>query len=298
MDEIDNWLDGILPGDDAILRGDESRPSPGESPVRSGRRPQGNPAVRWCFTFNNYPDNFRSSFVDQLRSRTKLFIFQQERGETGTPHLQGYAEFRPKLRLSSLVRIFPGCHWEVARGDRESNVAYCSKLDSRDGDLFQHGIRRPLELIGELRPWQQRVADRLALPADPRHVYWYWDAIGNVGKTALAKYLCADKSRNCVYVSGKTADIEHFLVQHFDKLETNYDDLIVIFDLSRAQEAYLPYTALEQIKNGIFFSGKYEASMQLFNPPHVICFANFTPDRTKLSDDRWQVIEIQQGLLI
>ncbi len=300
---FDNWLEGVLPGDDVLLTGGQRSPvgsrsrSRSASPVRRNDPKRPGACVRWCFTYNNYPNDFKSSFIPRLRQRSKLFIFQQERGDTGTPHLQGYAEFQPRQRLTALVKHFPGVHWEVAVANRETNVAYCSKLDSRDGDVFQHGIRRPLQLIEQLRPWQQRVVDRLGRPADPRHVYWYWDPVGNVGKTALAKYLSAPKSGfNCLYVSGKTADIEHFLTLHFDKCETNYDDLIVIFDLSRAQENYMPYTAIEQIKNGIFFSGKYESSMQLFNPPHILCFANFTPDRSKLSEDRWKVIEVQAGL--
>jgi len=43
------------------------------------------------------------------------------------------------------------------------------------------------------------------------------------------------------------------------------------------------------LKDGVVFSGKYEGGARLFPPPHVIIFANFLPDFTKLSADRWVI---------
>jgi len=41
----------------------------------------------WCFTLNNYTEEER----DALRSlKCKYIVFGYERGEEGTPHLQGY----------------------------------------------------------------------------------------------------------------------------------------------------------------------------------------------------------------
>jgi hypothetical protein len=47
--------------------------------------------------------------------------------------------------------------------------------------------------------------------------------------------------------------------------------------------------ALEPVKNGLFFSSKYGSEMAVFNPPHVICFANFKPKEVAMSADRWKV---------
>ncbi len=254
-------------------------------------------AMRWCFTYNNYPEHL-DEFRHALEQQSKLFIFQEERGESGTPHLQGYVEFKSRQRLATLKNKFcTTLHWEVAHGTREQNITYCSKEATRSGGVYKHGIAEPLRLITELRPWQRRLVDTLDIRADERTVHWYWDSTGGVGKTALAKYLCAPSSGyNAIYMNGKGADLKYFLTQHFEKLYLNKDNLICIFDLSRTSEGFVPYGSIEAVKNGIFFSGKYESSMELFNPPHVICFANYTPDREKLSDDRWHIVEIVSGL--
>ncbi len=71
-----------------------------------------------------------------------------------------------------------------------------------------------------------------------------------------------------------------------------------IFDLSRtcADKIDHIYSLIENFKNGIMFSSKYESGTRIFTPPHVIVFANFIPDildrGNKLSADRWQTHEL------
>jgi len=49
---------------------------------------------------------------------------------------------------------------------------------------------------------------------------------------------------------------------------------------------------LESIKNGLFFSGKYESTQVVMNSPHLIIFANEPPDKSKMSADRWHIVRI------
>lgn len=84
-------------------------------------------------------------------------------------------------------------------------------------------------------------------------------------------------------LNGKKADMAHAL----------RDDIrVVCIDLARTSESYAPYEAIEQIKNGLIFSGKYDSRTKVFNPPHVFVFANFPPDQAKLSADRWHIVHI------
>ena len=91
-------------------------------------------SARWCFTVNNWnEDNIKA-----LASLPcKYVAYGKETGANGTPHLQGYVVFVANKRLPAVKKILPGAHWEIAKGDTEQNVAYCSK----DGDFTEHGER-------------------------------------------------------------------------------------------------------------------------------------------------------------
>lgn len=96
-------------------------------------------AKRWCFTLNN-PDPPYCPDWDQWR-HLRFAICQRERGEQGTPHLQGYASFSSAKRLSALKELLPRAHWEVARGDEQANIAYCTKDDGRLDGPWEFGER-------------------------------------------------------------------------------------------------------------------------------------------------------------
>lgn len=69
----------------------------------------------------------------------------------------------------------------------------------------------------------------------------------------------------------------------------------MLFGIPRTCTAeYVSYSALEELKDGIFFSGKYESSMVMTNNLHIFVFANFEPDRSKLSKDRWEIHYVGQ----
>lgn len=111
--------------------------TPGRAPSPTSDAVPGNRgcgrARRWCFTINNYSD----ADITALRSlfdtgKIKFLIVGRETGASGTPHLQGYAEFSTPARFNAArSAISSRCHIEPARGDSSSNVAYCSK----DGDV-------------------------------------------------------------------------------------------------------------------------------------------------------------------
>lgn len=105
----------------------------------------------------------------------------------------------------------------------------------------------------------------------------------------MAKHLCIKFPNEIVFCSGKASDIKFAVSTHINegKLLT-----ACIFHFTRTQEQYISYEALESVKDGIFFSGKYESKQCIFNSPHVIVFANFPPDKNNLSLDRWKITEI------
>jgi hypothetical protein len=136
---------------------------------------------------------------------------------------------------------------------------------------------------------QKKIADWFAEPEDPlwgRTIYWLWEPEGNWGKSVLATYLIDQK--NAIEVSGAAKDCFCGIANCLDQKDID----IVIFDIPRSSLDYVSYQAIEKIKDGKFFSGKYESGMVRFNRPHIICFANEMPNVEKLSQDRWKIIDL------
>lgn len=107
------------------------------------------------------------------------------------------------------------------------------------------------------------------------------DETGNSGKSWLANWLAVHRKAFVVTI-GAHKEIAYL-----------YDyQRYVVFDLARDQEERVPYKLLEDFKNGRITSTKYEPELKLFRPAKVVVFSNFQPDQTKLSPDRWQIVNI------
>lgn len=126
--------------------------SPGDFLERSERTSivWGQQANRWTWTFNNYTQKD----IDHLEALTaeeiNYIIFQQEVAPSGTPHLQGYTEFPKKVTKLQACKILDSRTekaWErkdlsymkiwlsSSKGNRQSNIDYCSGADKRDPDV-------------------------------------------------------------------------------------------------------------------------------------------------------------------
>ncbi|AXQ66071.1 MAG: putative viral replication protein [Cressdnaviricota sp.] len=249
----------------------------------NGKKKQISPAKHWCFTINNHNKKHISllmsvSSIDQL-------VMQEETGDNGTHHLQGYLKFKWKKRPQSEFGKDFGAHWSKTRNIRQS-IAYCQKEDTRTGKIWFRKLKRirPLKCISLLYPWQKKLVDIVSEEPCDRTIYWYFSKLGDVGKSAIARYLCIH--HGALIVSGKLADIKFQIINSVDVVD------LVIWDVPRTAENYINYGGLEKVKDACFASNKYESKMYIGNPPHVIVFANFEPDREKLSKDRWKIREL------
>lgn len=62
----------------------------------------------------------------------KGFVWQLEQGSTR--HIQGYVELKHPVTWKALRSWWPGAHLEMAKGNRQQNVRYCSKTNTRVKD--------------------------------------------------------------------------------------------------------------------------------------------------------------------
>ncbi len=239
---------------------------------------------KWTFTINN---PLLSNYPEKLEF-CKKYIYQLEEGKSQTRHLQGCFELEHNKTITALKKFLPTAHLEPCKSWTDS-ITYCQKRESWVEGPWAKGIKitKPLKLISIMKYWQQKIIDLIKEEPDERTINWYWEEEGCVGKTALAKYICSN--HNAMVLSGKGSDCLYAISEWKDK-----EDLIVIFDFSRMTEEYISYMAIEKIKDGLFFSGKYESRMCIYNAPHILCFSNFRPNTEMLSKDRWNIVNLSE----
>jgi len=243
---------------------------------------QGNQHKIWCFTWNNYVFDDIQLLVHKFKDISIKYCFQEETGKSGTKHLQGVVTLKKRMRWTEM-KLGNAIHWEKCI-DEIASYRYCSKEDTRTGELYTFGIPKPVKTITELYEWQNIFKNFYTNnEPDGRTINWYYDKDGGMGKSAFCKYM-AIKHNALVIQGGKSADILNIIFNTDMDLHS-----IVIIDVPRCNKANVSYNAIECILNGMITNTKFETGVKYFNAPHVIVFSNFIPDVSKLSYDRWKL---------
>jgi hypothetical protein len=110
-------------------------------------------AKNYVFTVNNYDSLI---YPDEWPLMTYC-IYQEEIGESGTPHLQGYVSFSEKRTLVTVSQL-PGlerARLATAKGSAAQNKTYCTKADALGGP-YEYGTppagqgqRKDLDVIAD-----------------------------------------------------------------------------------------------------------------------------------------------------
>lgn len=131
-------------------------------------------------------------------------------------------------------------------------------------------------IVFKPRPWQRKLLAFLKMPADDRHILWVHDPVGNVGKSVLTRHLVL--SCGAIKLEGRVVDMAY----------AYSDESIAVFDIPRTMADYLKhlYGFAEGLKNGMVNSTKYEPTLKIFDPPHVVFFSNSGYDPELWSQDR------------
>lgn len=251
----------------------------------------------WCFTINNYSEQEEKI----LHTYTAIFekmIVGKETGENGTPHLQGYAYAKNAKTFAQMKKLFPRGHLEPAKGKPVENRVYCSKGGQV---IIDQGFDEPVKMVEKLREkclrkydgvvwktWQEQVLAIAQSSADTRSIHWFVDYYGNTGKSFLCKYLCL--KYDCIIADGKKDNILNQLKTCI--VDEDKEPRIIILDVPRESLDYINYGVLEQLKNGLVYSGKYEGAQLIFDNVHVLVFANEDPKNDAYSKDRLKVVDV------
>lgn len=259
--------------------------SPGNTkPVRSLVR-------RACFTLNNWTDEELSHITSTFNVWGALYCIGKEIGEQKTPHLQGYIRLKKQKEFNTLKKVNTRIHWEKCRGTEKQNLVYCKKDNNYVSTFPKTLAERILDKYEntEWKEWQKEIIDIIRENPDERSVHWYWEAKGAVGKSYLCKYLAL--KFDAIICTGKANDIFN-QIRIWMEANPEQSPKVVIMDVPRHNIDYINYGAIESIKNGCIYSGKYEGGRCIFEHPHVVIFANEPPIKGKFSEDRWRISQI------
>lgn len=208
-----------------------------------------------------------------------------EVGSKGTPHLQGYFEFKTKRRPKGVFNN-PRIHFEKSKGSRDDNLIYCRK----EGQTWEFNCPRPLEIIQSsmLFDWQKEILNLVSTPCRMgcRRLNWYYGAPG-IGKTQFLKYLCYH--HNAVMLDGERRHL-------FSQAAKAPDDCEIFFLSLPFGESEIDFGAIEKIKDGLFadhFGAKMKG-MVIRNSPHILVFANEPPNRyaKDFHPEKWVIKEL------
>jgi len=132
----------------------------------------------------------------------------------------------------------------------------------------------------ELRGWQSELFAELQEEPDDRSIRFIVDPEGGKGKTFFQKYCASEIPGVQIMSTGKRDDLAYII----DETKR-----IFLFNVPRGGLQYLSYVLLEQLKDRMVFSPKYESRVKILQHiPHVYVFTNEDPDRTKLTLDRYR----------
>jgi len=238
----------------------------------------------YCWFFTLPMEECSASQLSQLlKGFCKKFNFQGEKAKSGFLHWQGNFSLITKEYFQTVKNRFPcSIHLEATKHVFKA-VEYCQKNDSRiEGPYNEKSTFVTTITYEQMYKWQKDVIDYINKPVHPRELLWIYDNAGAKGKTSLAKYLCVHHNA-CFLSNGKTSDISFAIGD---------DVKIVVINFTRDNEERINYGSIEAIKDGMVFSGKYESKSKIFDPPHIIIFANFSPRLESMSLDRWNIINL------
>lgn len=237
--------------------------------------------------------------------------FQLEAGEKNKVlHYQGSFEVEPRKRFDQLNEYFRQHFPELIFDNKRDYLQKCrSKAADRYGMKEETRVRGPwykglkFEQIAketvykveiELRPWQKRICEILNGAKSDRHIWWFWEPHGGLGKSTFQKWLYQEYE-GVLALSGKASDMKNGVVEYHEKMKA-YPKLILVNLPKTFNADYFSATGAEEVKDMFFYSPKFHGGMVWGRNPTMLCFANCEPPcYESMAADRWRIIRLPDG---
>jgi len=244
----------------------------------------------------------RASLEDWFNDNCKKWLYQLEESKNGMMHFQCVISLTKKefsKKVLSSISSYTGIKEDYINisPSLTGNTSFCyaMKDDTRvDGPWSNKMLEENLPVktlsFGEFYDWQKVIFHIAMGKPDDRSIHWFYDTVGNRGKTQLTRMLLANHGKEVGIIPcvGTTNQLVSAII-NMGQRKT------YILDVPRAKTggsweeriAELMCT-IEQLKNGLLVSAMYGKLNQLLIPhPNVIVFSNWSVDHGGLSSDRW-----------
>jgi len=177
-----------------------------------------------------------------------------------------------QLRLSNpgmIVKYNKGLK-ELIRLKEEDDAIKDIKIEMSDIKLYK---------------WQEEIIDKLRRKPDKDKIMWYYGKPG-LGKSTLKKFILINMEKSIFMDINESTK---------DNAYAWSGERIIVFDLPLNTEMIrLNYKLLEDLKNGVIFSSKYESRNKIYPKPHILVLANEPPFNEALSAYKWDITEIKE----
>jgi len=141
----------------------------------------------WVFTKNNPPGAELEGEQPTSWRDVEYVVWQEEQGENGTRHWQGYVVFQNPKKLTWIKSNCDGlAHFEPRKGSHEQAKAYCTKQDTRILGPWEGGDEPPPseqgkrnDLISLKRKMDQGVSELQVAEDEDHFATWakHWKAL-------------------------------------------------------------------------------------------------------------------------
>lgn len=242
-----------------------------------------------------------------LRRDAEKFVFQLEKGDGGMIHHQCVIKFAHKVTKNPIIdylseALCAGDRTSISAEpckDKDAAMRYCMKTDhTKIGETVIVGIDNgrlvSTDLVDDYfdltqqSMWQAFILSHCGVkpPRADREIIWVVDREGGTGKSSLTRHLVL-RHRFCMLSTGTKGDIH---------LQAGPKWAGYVFDLPRAMAVGSGWHgAVEELKNGLIFSNKYESTTKVFNPPWVFILSNAEPVGTAFSRDRLVLVDLDDA---
>jgi hypothetical protein len=159
----------------------------------------------------------------------------------------------------------------------------------KEKNLMQR-TKRKIKLIWH---WHDELDQILTSLKNMRAIRWYYSKEGNTGKTEFCRWMLQEYPNDTLVFKrfGGVSNMSHLVIEH---LKTGKDLKYVLVDLPRHyKDVDNIYECLEDLIDGMFTSTKYMGGFVDIDTPHIVVFANFEPNVTTMSKDRWIIKELK-----